>query len=152
VNHTLAKSMMCFRSGRILDRYHSTELGRVSGLLRAMPATGGLFAAGMLALLGLPPFGIFLAKFTMLRAGFASGRPWLMAAVLALLVIAFVSLLGHLNRMLYGPAPAGVAIGEDHRWALVPLAVCAAAFTALGVMIPPPVEALIDRIVDIVSQ
>jgi len=41
VNHAVAKSMMFFLSGRILDRYRTTELGGVSGLLRAMPVTGG---------------------------------------------------------------------------------------------------------------
>ena len=82
LNHTVAKSMMFFLSGRILDRYRTTELGGVSGLLVTMPVTGGLFAAGMIALIGLPPFGLFLSKFALLRAGFAAGRPWLMAAVL----------------------------------------------------------------------
>ena len=54
--------MMFFLSGRILERYGTTELGRVSGLLAVMPLTGGLFAAGMIALIGLPPFGLFLSK------------------------------------------------------------------------------------------
>src|SRR5216683_2230586 len=97
VNHTLAKSMMFFVSGRILDRYGSPDIGCVSGLLRVMPWTGGLFAAGMIALLGLPPFGMFLSKFALVRAGFADGKGWLMAAVLTLLAVAFVSLLAHLN-------------------------------------------------------
>ena len=112
LNHSVAKSMMFFLSGRILDRYRTTELGRVSGLLSAMPVTGGLFAAGMIALIGLPPFGLFLSKFAVVRAGFAAGRPGLMALVLALLVVAFVALLTHLNRMLYGPPPPDVAVGE----------------------------------------
>ena len=73
LNHTLAKSMMFFLSGRILDRYGTTEIGGVSGLLAAMPWTGGLFAAGMLALVGLPPFGLFLSEFALFRAGFAAG-------------------------------------------------------------------------------
>ena len=77
-----------------------------------MPVTGGVFAAGMIALVGLPPFGLFLSKFAVLRAGFAAGRPWLMAAVLALLIVAFVALITQLNRMLYGTPPAGVAVGE----------------------------------------
>ncbi len=86
-----------------------------------MPITGGLFAAGMVALVGLPPFGLFVSKLALLRAGFATGHAWLMAIVLAFLAVAFISLIGHLNRMLNGAPPAGVAIGEGGRWALVPL-------------------------------
>src|SRR5262249_34057698 len=112
INHTVVKSMMFFLSGRILDRYRSTEVGRVSGLLTTMPVTGGLFAAGMIALVGLPPFGLFMSKFALVRAGFAADRPWLMAAVLTLLAVAFVALVAHLNRILYGTPPPHVARGE----------------------------------------
>ena len=59
----------------------------------------------MLAVVGLPPFGLFISEFALLRAGFVAGRPWLMGCVLALLVLAFVSLIRHLNRMLYGTPP-----------------------------------------------
>ena len=152
VNHTVSKSMMFFLSGRILDRYGTPEIARVSGLLRVMPWTGGLFAAGMIALIGLPPFGMFLSKFTLVRAGFAAGQGWLMAAVLALLAVAFVSLLAHLNRMLYGAAPAGVPSGDDGGWAVVPLGACAAALVLLGLTVPAPVTALLDRIVEIAGR
>ncbi len=151
VNHAMAKSMLFFLAGRVLVRYGTTELGRVSGLLRAMPATGGLFAAGMLAVVGLPPFGLFLSEFALLRAGFAAGRPWLMAIVLTLLGIAFVALVAHLNRMLYGMPAPGVAVGEGDRWQLLPLALCVAVLVTLGLTVPPPVAALLDRIVEIVN-
>jgi hydrogenase-4 component F len=149
LNHTVAKSMMFFLSGRILDRYRTTELGRVSGLLSTMPVTGGLFAAGMIALLGLPPFGLFLSKFALVRAGFAVDRPWLMAVILALLIVAFVALVAHLNRMLYGTPPAGVTVGETEVLGLVPLVLCAAVLVVLGLTVPGPVGALLTRIVEI---
>ena len=97
-----------------------------------MPVTGWMFAAGMLALVGLPPFGLFVSKLALLRAGFATGHAWLMALVLAFLAVAFISLIGHLNRMLNGPPPAGVAVGEGARWALVPLALCVLVLALLG--------------------
>ena len=151
LNHTVAKSMMFFLSGRILDRYRTTELGRVSGLLRTMPVTGGLFAAGMIALVGLPPFGLFLSKFAVMRAGFAADRPWLMAVILGLLIVAFVALVAHLNRMLYGTPPDGVILGETELLGLVPLVLCVAVLVVLGVTVPGPVEALLTRIVEIAA-
>ena len=126
-------------------------MGRVSGLLSAMPVTGGLFAAGMIALIGLPPFGLFLSKFAVVRAGFAAGRPWLMAVVLGLLVIAFVALVAHLNRMLYGAPPDDVAVGETRLWGLLPLVLCVAVLLVLGLTVPRPVHALLARIVAIAA-
>jgi hydrogenase-4 component F len=152
LNHTLAKSTMFFLSGRILHRYRSTEIGQVSGLLATMPWTGGLFAAGMLAVIGLPPFGLFISEFALFRAGFAVGRPWLMGLILALLTVAFVSMIGHLNRMLYGAPPAGMVVGEGSRWPLAPLGVCMAALVVLGLTVPAPLQILLERIVEIVGR
>jgi hydrogenase-4 component F len=152
LNHTLAKSTMFFLAGRVLHRYRTTEISQVSGLLRAMPWTGGLFAAGMLAAIGLPPFGLFISEFALFRAGFAAGRPWLMGLVLALLAVAFVSMIGHLNRMLYGIPAAGIAVGEGSPWPLVPLGLCMAALVVLGVTLPAPLDVLLQQIVEIVGR
>jgi hydrogenase-4 component F len=151
LNHTLAKSTLFLLAGRVLRRYGTAEIGRVSGLLKVMPWTGGLFAAGVLAALGLPPFGLFISEFALFRAGFAAGRPWLMGLVLALLAVAFVSVIGHLNRMLYGPPSAGVRVGEASALPLVPLGACVAALALLGITLPAPLEALLRRIVEIVG-
>jgi hydrogenase-4 component F len=150
-NHTLAKSTMFFLAGRVLGRYRTTEIGRVSGLLRAMPWTGGLFLTGALALVGLPPFGLFVSEFALFRAGFAAGRPWLMGLVLLLLTVAFVGLIAQVNRMLYGPLPAGAVAGENAPWRLVPLGLCIAALVVLGLTLPPPVASLLARIAEIMG-
>ena len=151
LNHTLAKSMLFFLSGRVLQRYRTTQIGKVAGLLQTMPATGGLFAAGLLALVGLPPFGIFISEFALLRAGFAAGRFWTMGLVLVLLTVAFVGVIAHLNRMLYGVPSSEVPRGEPSRWPLVPLTLCLAALVVLGLAIPPPLERLIAEIVESVG-
>lgn len=152
LNHTLTKSMMFFLSGRVLQRYGSAEISRVSGLLKVMPWTGDLFGAGMLAIVGLPPFGLFVSEFALFRAGFATGRPWLIGLILALLTVAFVSMVGHLNRMLYGAPPAGVRTGEGCLWPLIPLGLCATALIVLGIALPAPLDALLRQIVEIVGE
>lgn len=152
LNHALAKSMMFFLAGRVLHRYRTTEIDRVTGLLTTMPWTGGLFAAGILAVIGLPPFGLFISEFALFRAGFAAGRPWLMGLILALLTVAFVSMIGHLNRMLYGAPAPNVTVGEGSAWPLIPLGACVMALVVLGLTLPPPLEALLARIVEIAGQ
>jgi hydrogenase-4 component F len=105
----------------------------------------------MLAVIGLPPFGMFVSEFALVRAGFAAGRPVVIGLVLALLAIGFVAVIAQLNRMLYGPVPAGVEVGERSRWVLVPLGGCAVALVVLGLTIPPPLGALLARIAEIVA-
>jgi hydrogenase-4 component F len=152
INHTAAKSMTFLLSGRVLHRYHTTQIREVSGLLKSMPGTAGMLAVGFLATIGLPPFGLFISEFALIRAGFANGRPWLMGAVLILLAVAFVAIISHLNRMLYGAPPEGVAVGEKGGWALALLALNVAVLVTLGLALPAPLEKLLDQIVRIVSQ
>jgi len=145
VNHAVAKSMSFLLAGRILHRYETAEIRKVSGLLQAMPWTGALFAAGVLALVGLPPFGLFVSEFLLVRAAVAGHHLWLAGGILLLLLTAFISLIGHLNQMLYGNVPAGVPVGERRDWPVLALAGSAALLVALGVTVPGPVSALIDQ-------
>ena len=145
VNHAVAKSMAFLLAGRVLGRYQTTEIDGVSGLLKTMPWTGPLFAAVVLALVGLPPFGIFLSEFLLVRAAVMSGHLWLAAALLVLLLTAFISLMNHLNRMLYGSAREGVKVGEARGWGVIALGACALVLAALGLALPQHVTALLHQ-------
>ncbi|OLB63788.1 MAG: hypothetical protein AUI11_00045 [Acidobacteria bacterium 13_2_20CM_2_66_4] len=146
-NHAIAKSASFLLAGRVLRRYGTTEIDDVTGLLRAMPWTGTLLAAGILALVGLPPFGLFVSEFLLVRAAVETRHLAVVGMVLLLMAVAFVSLLGHLNRMLYGDPPPAVATGERRSWPLLALAVPIALLIVLGVALPAPVDALIRQCV-----
>ena len=147
LNHAVVKSMLFLLSGRILRRYKTTQISDVSGMLSVMPATAVLFGLGVLVLVGLPPGGLFISEYALIGAGFGVGRPWLMAFVLLLLFIAFVALVRHANRMLFGTAaPAAGEAGEHDRLELVPLVVCVVLFVGLGLVMPAPLRELLGKI------
>jgi hydrogenase-4 component F len=152
INHTAAKSLVFFLVGHIEQKYGSPLIEQVRGLLKVMPWTGALFAAGLLALIGLPPFGLFITEFALFRAGFALNHPWLMGVALALLAVAFVAVVNHLNRMLYGPPSDGVAVGEVSGWRIAPLLLSGATLVVLGLTLPSPLATLLNQIVGIVSR
>jgi hydrogenase-4 component F len=145
VNHAVAKSASFLLAGRVLHRYNRTQIAGVTGLLRAMPWTGASFAAGILALVGLPPFGLFVSEFLLVQAAVLDRKTWLAATILALLLIAFVSLLTHLNRMLYGDVPEQVQEGEHPGWSAIALVAPAAILVVLGVTLPMPFATLIQQ-------
>jgi hydrogenase-4 component F len=151
INHTAAKSLMFFVAGDIEQKYGSPLINQVRGMLQVMPWTAGLFAAGLLALMGLPPFGLFISEYVLIRAGFATHHPWLMGMTLLLLLVSFVSFINHLNKMLYGSAPADVTAGEPGRWRIAPMMLCPVVLVVLGLTIPAPLVTLLNQIVRIVS-
>jgi hydrogenase-4 component F len=152
LNHAAGKSMMFLLSGNILHHYGTTRISSVKGVLAAMPWSGGLFLLGGLALLGMPPFGIFVSEILLFRAGLVAGHPWVVGLVILLLLLIFISFLGHMNRMLYGVPPAGILRGESQEPTLVPLALNVAALVVLGLMIPSPVANLLHQVVEIVHR
>jgi hydrogenase-4 component F len=95
---------------------------------------------------------MFISEFALFRAGFAQRHPWLMGAALLMLLVAFVSFITHLNRMLYGESPAEVAAGETTGWRVAPMLLGLLALLALGLTLPAPLKTLLDQIVRIVSR
>jgi hydrogenase-4 component F len=153
-------------SGDISLRYQTREATRVSGLLAAVPVTGGALLLGSFAVLGSPPFGLFLSELTIVRAGFATSGATLPLLLLALLAVAFVAFARTATGMVTGGPPdesgsgAVLTAATPHsspgqtrsspyqgRWtglaAAVPLVAGLVALLVLGLWIPAGLDAVI---------
>ena len=157
LNHAIAKAVLFLTSGDVALRYRTREAAGVRGLLAAVPLTGGALLLGSFAVLGSPPFGLFLSEFTIVRAGFAAPARCFPLLLLALLAVAFVAFARTTTGMATGPAgepavtgpdlagPAEISTGpppSPYRGraagltAVAPLAVGLAALLILGLWIP----------------
>jgi hydrogenase-4 component F len=150
-NHALAKTIAFLVSGRIRAAYGSTEIAAVSGLMRRMPRSGALFLAAMLALVGLPPFGLFVSEVMILAACFEQGLAAVGGVALLLLVIAFAGLLRGAHSILYGTTPREPA-EETHGWrAALPGAAALLLLLLTGLAWPPGLGDALDRVAAIVG-
>jgi len=150
-NHALAKSALFVLSGRIRVAYGSADISAVKGLLGAMPVTGGLFLLAMLAIMGLPPFGLFVSEVLIFSAGFQSGHGIVAAAGLFFLVGAFAGLLRNAHRMLYGTPVPAIADVPGLR-SVVPTGLALLLLTLTGVAWPPGLAAALDHIARLLGQ
>jgi hydrogenase-4 component F len=144
LNHSLVKALMFCAAGNIAATYHSRSLDRLKGMLGVMPVTGGLLLAGALALVGVPPFNIFLSKFFIVTAGLGTPAAWLAVASLAPLTIVFAAFFRLLGSSLFGPRPEGVAPGERNWLMLAPSLGLAALVLLLGLYLPPDLQRLLS--------
>jgi len=150
-NHALAKSTLFLLAGRIRAAYGSAEIASVRGLRGAMPLTSRGFVAAMLALMGLPPFGLFVSEVMIVRAGIETGHLAVSVVAVALLVLAFGGLLRSLHRMLDGEAPA--AVRETSTWGTIaPAALALGLLVLTGLAWPPGLAQTLDRIVALVGS
>lgn len=139
LNHAIGKATLFLSSGDIVLAYRTREAGAVRGLLGALPLTGGVLLLGSMAILGSPPFGLFLSELTIVRAGFASSSPWLPALLLALLLVAFVAFARTTTGMVLGEPPPTVrpyAGTAQRALAGTPLVLGMIALLVLGLWIP----------------
>ncbi|MDD2773948.1 MAG: proton-conducting transporter membrane subunit [Elusimicrobiales bacterium] len=141
-NHSFTKAALFLLSGNILRRFRSKKIEDVKGLAQALPKTSFLWAAGMLAILGMPPFGIFWSKFLTLKALLGSGGYWAAGLLLFMLAAVFAGVAHPVMEMLR-PVEGQSAPEPEKAVFLFPALLLGLCTLLLGVFIPAPVEALL---------
>jgi hydrogenase-4 component F len=99
--HSLTKSAIFFAVGRVAQIKGTQRIAGIRGLGVSHPALAFGLGAGILAIAGLPPFGLFMSEFLILTAAFARS-PWLMLLAALGLVLGFAALLMRLQDLLLG--------------------------------------------------
>ncbi|HEX2943820.1 MAG TPA: hydrogenase 4 subunit F, partial [Rhodopila sp.] len=106
--HSLTKSAIFFSVGHVAQVKGSQRIADMGGLTQSHPVLGWGLVAGVAAIIGLPPFGVFTSEFLVVSSSFAQ-QPLLTLAVVAGLLLAFGALLLRLTDVAFGPVkgPAG---------------------------------------------
>jgi hydrogenase-4 component F len=104
--HSLTKSAIFFAIGHIAQVKGTARIAEIRGLSVTRPTLALAFGLAVVAIAGLPPFGVFKAEFMLATSAFAE-HPWL-ALVLAFgLLVAFGALILRLQDILFGdPTPS----------------------------------------------
>ena len=103
--HSLVKSAIFFSVGQIVQARGTQKIAEIRGLTTSNPLLGWMLVAGVVAIAGLPPFGIFMSEFLLLTSSFARAPALVAIAALGLL-LALGALLLRLNWLAFG-APSG---------------------------------------------
>jgi len=156
LNHAVAKAVAFLASGDVVLRHGTRSAHRLHGTLVGAPAFGGALLLASVALLGSPPFGLFLSELTIVRAGFQRANPLLPALLLMLLVVAFVALLHTIAGMVLGagsadpPRPSPYPAAAVRVLAVVPLVAGLVLLLVLGLWIPHALDNLILRSTEVI--
>ncbi len=152
LNHSLAKTLLFCGSGNVLLKYGTRDLGVVRGMLKLMPFSAVLLAAGALALGGMPPFNVFLSEFMVVTAGLAAGHIWLTIGLLLLLTVVLGGLVRMIACLLFGSAPEATSRGELGLLTTLPMAILLVLMLVMGTHIPQPVSRLLEHAASIVMH
>ena len=103
--HSLTKSAIFFTVGHIAQVKGTQRVSEIQGLTESHPLLGWLLVAGVIAIAGMPPLGIFTSEFLIVSSTFAR-EPLLAIALVLGLLVAFGALLLRLQGFAFG-APSG---------------------------------------------
>ena len=99
--HSLTKSAIFFAVGHIAQAKGTQRLSGITGLAKSHPVLAWALGLGVIAIAGVPPFGVFTSEFLVLTTTFA--RQPILAGLLFLgILLAFGALIMHLQKALFG--------------------------------------------------
>jgi hydrogenase-4 component F len=133
--HSLIKSGIFFAVGHIAQVKGTQRIAAISGLSITHPVLAVLFSLGVIAIAGLPPFGMFTSEFMLVSSTFAR-QPALSIVLVAGLLIAFGALILRLQDIVFGE-PTGKAYSV--RASYIPAYVHLLLVLIAGLWLPDPV-------------
>jgi hydrogenase-4 component F len=131
--HSLIKSAIFFAVGHAAQKAGTQVMEDIRGLLKVSPTLGWGLMLGSLAILGMPPFGVFASEFLILTTTMRE-QPWATPFLLVALGVAFASVFSRVQPMVFGDTHLKPLA---HPPALVPVFVHLALGLMLGLYIPP---------------
>ncbi|HUL64210.1 MAG TPA: hydrogenase 4 subunit F [Burkholderiaceae bacterium] len=131
--HSLTKSAIFFAVGHAAQKTGSQLIDEIRGLITLSPTVGWGLMLGSLAILGMPPFGVFASEFLVLTTAMRQ-EPWATPVLLVALGVAFAAIFGRVQPMVFGETNARRL---PHPPALLPVFVHLGLVLLLGVFIPP---------------
>ncbi len=131
--HSLTKSSIFFTAGHASQAAGTQNMDGIRGLVGVSPTIGWGLMLGSLAILGMPPFGVFSSEFLILITAMR-GHPWATPFLLIALGVAFAGIFGKVQPMVFGESDAQPL---PHSPALVPVFVHLAMVLVLGLYMPP---------------
>jgi hydrogenase-4 component F len=175
LNHAITKALMFLTFGNVIKQYGARGIQEqdITGILRSMPFTGAILILGGLALVGAPPFNIFMSEFIILWGALskfqnpgAVGLPgfnnWAVIAAIFIFMfsttVIFYGLVKHLGKLVLNKMPyhPESLTGKDEHlekrgWSeTAPLVILFSFMLLLGLWIFPPLANLINESVKII--
>lgn len=151
IYHAFAKSLLFLASSNIALKYSSSRIKDVTGMMTVLPWTTVLFVVGLLAIVGVPPFGTFFSEFYILLAGFKSHLIISLIAIVSLIIV-FSGFFRHGFNMIFGTPPDNVRAEKTSRWTLIPITFLAILLIVISIYFPEDILWLVNSSAELFSK
>jgi hydrogenase-4 component F len=146
VSNAFVKSLLFITAGRMRSVYGTNDVTTLAGVIRVLPFAGMLFAGGIFALLGFPPFASFLAEMLILSGIVQAGNLMAFTLMCVMLTIIFVATGRRIFPMLWGTPLEVRSPMKESILSVVPKLGFVGVLTMLGTYTPQSLTQLLSAV------
>ena len=153
--HAAAKGTAFFGAGSVVRKFATKDMTKIRGGIGALPWSGPMLVAAVLALSAMPPFGMFRSEFLIVSGGLSDPRDTVAAVLVILVTLAFFGLSWFTTQTMLTPdvisdSADGTGVvtppkGEVSAWIVVAMALGLVALVILGVHPPAQLSQLLNH-------
>ncbi len=150
LNHSLCKTLSFFAAGRLGQIFGTHDMEAMRGALKVSPLWGTGIFAGVLALIGVAPFALFMSEFQLVKAAADGGSA---VSIILFLVggsVVFLAALGHAIPLAWGDG-GGREKQKAGAMELALVSLPLALLLVLGLWMPESLEAAITGAVGVLT-
>jgi hydrogenase-4 component F len=140
--HSLTKSAIFFAVGHVAQAKGTQRIADISGLTESHPLLGWALIIGVVAIAGMPPYGIFTSEFLVVSSTFAR-EPLLAIPLVGGLLLGIAGLFFRLSGMAFGEPRGPVAPVTA---SYLPLCIHLGFVLAAGIYLPAPLVAWFQNV------
>lgn len=151
LGNTLAKLVLFLTAGEIRIAFDSKIIRRVTGGINVIPMTSVLFMAGLFAVTGWPPFGLFVSELSIIIAGFSSGAVVASILFMGFIATIFIGFIYYGTSMIFGEPSRHYVTKDGGSLSLIVLAILVVFLLVLGTMMPAVIHDFIMHAVTVIQ-
>lgn len=140
ITNALAKVVMFLSVGSMAQKYGSSCIKDVSGVIRVYPVTGVFLLLALLAGTGMFPFATFHSELMILNSAIMAQHYILVGIFILCLMVIFIGLARIVLGVVYGPPTEPVWAKKEDFLMNSAIAISAVALIVLGWWMPAPLE------------
>ena len=152
LSHSLCKSLSFFSAGRLGQMTGSHSMKKMKGMLRLSPVWGTGIFIGILALMGIAPFSLFISEFLILKAAVDSASTFVLVVFILGIGVVFVGALGHIIPIAWGTPDATISPVRANFVELFLVIAPLAVLLLLGLWMPKTLFAVLTSAANIICN
>jgi hydrogenase-4 component F len=115
VLHTLSKSSLFYQMGQLSRVLHTFKLDECGRYMKLYPAGGLVLLTGMVCILAIPPSGLFISEFMILKGLVYNGRWFVLVASITLLTFVIYAMSTRIMHIIFSDPRGDIAIAPPDK-------------------------------------